>query len=67
MKTETAQELGKRLQDMSFGDDDRKNAANKARDLKMKTTAFEKAQDEDAIAKARVKATEEDLRQLLRK
>ena len=59
--TETAQELGKRL------DEDRKNAANKARDLKMKTTAFEKAQDEDAIAKAKVKATEEDLRQLLRK
>ena len=59
--TETAQELGKRL------DEDRKNAANKARDLKMKTTAFEKAQDEDTIAKAKVKATEEDLRQLLRK
>jgi hypothetical protein len=61
MKTETAQEIGKRL------DDDRKNAANKARDLKTKTSIFEKAQDEDTIAKAKVKATEEDLRQLLRK
>ena len=57
----TMQEAGKAV------DEARRNAANKARDLKMKTKIFESAQDADIEAKAHVTEAEEVVRQLMRK